>query len=312
MKRAGRANTLLAAAPAAALLLLPDGGGALAHGPMPLTPDRAWSSWTSWSLAPEVVLPLLLVGWLYGRGLAALWSRAGALRGVGPWQVASFAAGWVALAVALVSPLDGMAGALASAHMVQHMILLVVAPPLLLLGNPAVPMLWALPASWRGALGRLPRRGPLALAWDGLSRPMVAAALYGAAIWIWHLPGPYQAALASPALHAFEHATLLVAGLIYWHRLIAPLRRSEFGHGGATISVVLSMIHTGLLGALLTFARRPWYPAYAPWPEAWGLTLLEDQQLAGLIMWVPMNLLYLIAALALMAHWLRLAERQPR
>jgi putative membrane protein len=194
--------------------------------------------------------------------------------------------------------------------MVQHMILLVVAPPLLLLGNPKVPLLWALPEDRRGPVGRFfSHRAAPALLWRWLSQPMVAGALFGAAIWLWHVPVLYEAALASGAVHTLEHATLFGAGLLYWHRLMAPVRESEVGHGGAALSALIAMMHTSLLGALMTFARQPWYPAYDPWPELWGLTPLEDQQLAGLIMWVPMSFIFLIAALSLMAHWLRLAAR---
>lgn len=267
--------------------------------------------WSSWSLAPEVVLPLLLVLTLYGGGLMAsqAWPDRPAVR---PWQVACFAAGWLALVVALVSPLCRMAATLASAHMVQHVVLVAVAPPLLMLGAPMAVMAAALPRQWHDALVGRARRLPANVTGRRLGSPLSAAALYGAAIWLWHVPLFYQAALLSEALHLLQYAVLIATGLLYWRALIATATRDPEGHGGAIVASVVTTIHTGLLGALLTFAPAPWYPLIAARAATWGLTPLQDQQLAGLIMWVPMGFIYLISSVCLAAVWLKAIERSGK
>jgi putative membrane protein len=247
--------------------------------------------WASWSFAFEVVLPLLLVPVLYALGLVALRRRAG-VEAVRPWQIACFSAGWLALVIALVSPLCRMAATLAAAHMVQHVILVAVAPPLLVLGTASI-------------FGSVPR---------GLGRwlatPMVASLIYGVAIWFWHAPLPYQAALLSEGFHLLMYATLIGAALLFWRSLIAATWLEPDRYGGAVLSALATTIHTGLLGALLTFAPAPWYPLLETRAASWGLSALEDQQLAGLIMWVPMGSIYLVGSVALMAAWLGAIERR--
>ena len=264
--------------------------------------------WASWSFAPEVVLPLLLVLGLYARGLVALrWPETGPVRS---WQAACFAAGWLALVVALISPLCRMAATLVSAHMVQHVILVAIAPPLLVLAAPMAPLVHGLPRRWREIVAHWGEVRPVRLARGRLGAPMIAGLLYGAAIWLWHLPLLYQAALLSEALHLLMYALLVAAGILFWRSLIASARQEPGGHGGAIVSALATTIHTGLLGALLTFAPTPWYPLLAQRAAGWGLTALEDQQLAGLVMWVPMGSIYLVSSVCLMAAWLCALERR--
>jgi cytochrome c oxidase assembly factor CtaG len=264
--------------------------------------------WTSWSLAPEVVLPLLLVLGLYGRGLMTL--RRSGTSGVRPWQAICFAAGWLTLVVALVSPLCRMAAALASAHMVQHVILVAIAPPLLVLAAPMAALVHGLPRRWRAALASGVDARLVQITRRSLGAPITAGLLYGAAIWLWHSPLLYQAALLGAGLHLLMYAVLIAAGLLFWRPLVATAWPESGGHGGAMLSALATTIHTGLLGALLTFAPVPWYPLLTPRVAAWGLSALEDQQLAGLIMWVPMGLIYVVSSVCLMAAWLSVIERR--
>jgi cytochrome c oxidase assembly factor CtaG len=223
-------------------------------------------------------------------GLTAL-RRRSEIQAVRPCQITYFAAGWLALVVALVSPLCRMAATLAAAHMVQHVILVAVAPPLLVLGTATI-------------LSGVPRgRG------RSFATPLVAGLLYGAAIWFWHAPLPYQAALLSESVHLLMYATLVGAALLFWRSLIATTWLERDRCGGAVLSALATTIHTGLLGALLTFAPTPWYPLLAQRSVSWGLTPLEDQQLAGLTMWVPMGSIYLVGSVGLMAAWLSAIER---
>jgi cytochrome c oxidase assembly factor CtaG len=216
----------------------------------------------------------------------------------------------VLLALALVSPIHALGGALLSAHMVQHEILMVVATPLLVLGRPLVPALWAIPAGWRRALGRAARRAPVRAAWLALTRPLIAAVVHGSTIWLWHTPSLYQAGLRSAAIHTTQHIAFIVTALLFWWAVLHARRARS---GEAVLALFVTVLHTGALGALLAFSGSLWYPAYAATTGPWGLSPLEDQQLAGLIMWIPGGLAYLVAALTIVGGWLSAPrQRAPR
>jgi putative membrane protein len=276
-----------------------------AHPGEPPQPHDLWSAWPV-SLGP--VLGLALMAWLYARGYGA-WARRG--RGLG-WRAVAFAAGWLALALALVTPLDPLGHALFAAHMAQHLLLILVAAPLLVLSAPLGPLLLGLPGSAGAALGAWWRRaGGLQRAWQWLSAPAVAWGLHTLALWVWHAPGLYQSALTSDWLHGLEHFAFLGTALLFWWAVLHPRRQSGWiaGPGGA-LYVFTMALQSGLLGALITFAEQTWYPAYAATTAAWGLTPLEDQQLAGVVMWVPAGMVYLGAALGVLAHWFAVMERR--
>jgi putative membrane protein len=250
---------------------------------------------------PGVLLPLGAALVLYASGYRRLAAKAGRL--VQPLAAACFVAGWAVLAVALASPLHALGAELLAAHMVQHELVIVAAAPLLVLGRPVVPWLFALPARWRRGLGRWSRRGAVRSVWDAASRPLVAFALHATAILAWHVPVAYQATLRSDAAHALQHASFLATALVFWQALFHP--RSRARHGPAVLYLFATSLYTGGLGALLALSPTPWYPAYGAAGAAWGYTPMEDQQLAGLIMWMPGTAMYLAAALALTAAWLR-------
>ena len=293
------------AAAALAILAIP-GRIALAHEGAPPEPHDLWHAW-SW----EPTVPLALAALAYGRGVSGLWRRAGPGRGIRRWQAGAYAAGLIVLVVALVSPLDALGSALFSAHMVQHLLLVVVVAPLLVLGRPIVPLLWALPAPGPRRLGgRWQRATAARTGWALLTWPPVAWALHAAALWVWHVPGLYQAALVDGRIHVAEHASFLGTALLFWWAVVHPGRQGAVAYGASAVAVFAMAMQGGLLGALITFAPTPWYPAYAASAAAWGLTPLDDQQLAGMIMWAPAGLVYLAATLALLAAWLRASERQ--
>lgn len=282
---------------------------AYAHAGQPLAPHDLWRAWP---LEPVTMLLLAVTLWLYLRGRRAMERAAGA-RGLGEhggaarrWQGVAFAIGWLALALALLSPLHALGGALFSAHMVQHELLAVVAAPLLVLGRPIVPMLWAMPHEWRRAAGGFMRRPAPRRGWRALANPASAFAIHAAALWIWHLPRAYEGALASEPLHALQHASFLLTALLFWWSVLGA-RMPASGVGAGVLSLFGTSLHTGALGALIAFATTLWYPSYAATTGAWGLMPLADQELAGLIMWIPGGASYLIAALALVARWLRAA-----
>jgi cytochrome c oxidase assembly factor CtaG len=228
---------------------------------------------------------------------------------VQPWEAAAFAGGWLGLFVALVSPLHRLGGVLFSAHMAQHELLMAIAAPLLVLGRPLVAFLWAIPISWRRAAGAWAGIPPVNVTWAFLTLPLVAWTLHAIAIWLWHAPALYQATLNSEAFHTLQHVSFLGTALLFWWALLQT-REGRLGRPTAMLYLFTTSVHTSLLGALLAFSSALWYPLYGSSTMAWGLTPLEDQQLAGLIMWVPAGLAYLVATLAIAASWLK--EPAPR
>jgi putative membrane protein len=301
---------------AAWALLAPDVG---AHGGAHHESDRPaeagprnWHELArDWPFEPLVVIPLALSAWLYGRGVRRLWREAGCGRGVRRWEAASFAGGWLALAVSLASPLHPWGNALFAAHMTQHELLMLVAAPLLVLGKPVVASLKALPRSWVQALLRWTRPAGVQAAWAFVTNPLVAWAFHAIILWTWHAPVLFRAALQSEFVHALQHLSFLLSALLFWWAILHR-GRGAMGYGAAVLYLFTTAVHSGLLGALLTLAGVVWYPEYLGTTQSWGLTPLEDQQLGGLIMWVPACSLYIVAGLALFAGWLRAAGERAR
>jgi putative membrane protein len=192
--------------------------------------------------------------------------------------------------------------------MTQHEVLMVAAAPLLVLGRPVVAFLWAVPKSWARALGDAAKAAWFRRAWRGLTNPLAAWAIHAAALWVWHVPAMFQATLTSDFVHTLQHVSFLGSALLFWWALVhGP--RGLMGYGAAVLYLFTTSVHSGVLGAFLAFTGRVLYPAYSRTAAEWGLTPLEDQQLGGLIMWVPAGLVYVIAGLALLAGWMRESER---
>ncbi|HKY04347.1 MAG TPA: cytochrome c oxidase assembly protein [Blastocatellia bacterium] len=265
--------------------------------------------WTTWGWEPVVVTCLALSGVLYATGLRRLWRAAAPGVGIRKWETAAFAGGWIALFIGLVSPLHPLGRVLFSAHMTQHEILMLVAAPLLVLGRPLIPFLWALPAGWRPKAGALGKVGWFQKLWRAITNPLAAWAIHAVALWIWHAPALFQATIDDEIIHTLQHLSFLVSALLFWWAVIHR-SRGLAGYGAAVLYMFTTSVHSGLLGALITFASTIWYPAYAETTASWGLTPLEDQQLGGLIMWVPAGVVYIVAGLALFAGWLQEAERR--
>ena len=268
----------------------------------------AGPGWT-WSAEPLVLVPLLAVSLLYALGLARLWRRAGIGRGVPPWRAGACLLGLGTLFAALVSPLDAAAEESFALHMTQHMLLIVVAATLLAFGNVGVVLLSALPAALRVPFGRTFALGPLRRLRALMFAVPVATAAHGVVVWLWHAPGPYEAALADPLVHYLEHLTMFGTAVLFWWSVVSSGRRLPLGYGAGIAALFLTMLHTGLLGILITLAPAPLYPSYAavPWTT---LDPLEDQQIAGIVMLLPGGLIYLGAGLALLAAWLDAAGRR--
>jgi len=265
--------------------------------------------WKSWAWEPAVVISLILTAWLYFFGLSRLWKATGTDRGVHKWEAWSYAAGWLALFIALVSPLHSWGQVLFSAHMTQHEVLMLVSAPLLVLGRPIVPFLHALPLTWARRATGLSRSNLWQAIWRFLTIPFIAWLLHAIVLWVWHIPSLFDATLQSQSIHAIQHISFLFSALLFWWALFRA-KNSAFNYGLGVLYLFTTALHSGLLGALLTFAPTSWYPAYANLTESWGLTPLQDQQLGGLIMWIPSGVVYIVAGLAVFAAWLSESEKR--
>jgi cytochrome c oxidase assembly factor CtaG len=257
-----------------------------------------------WDADPLILVPLLLAGLLYAVGIGRLWRRAGIGHGIAVGKVGMFAAGWLLLLIALSSPLHELADRLFAAHMVEHEILMAAAAPFLVPSRPLPAYLWSLPRSLRAAIAT--STPSLAAVWRVLAIPVVATVVHGSAIWLWHVPIVFAAAVDNRPVHLLQHASFLGTALLFWW---AMFRRRERGYGGAVGHLFATSMHTGLLGALLVLSPRAWFTAAG----GLGFTPLEDQQLGGLIMWVPGCMVYAGVALVLAGKWiLASGARQPQ
>jgi putative membrane protein len=264
------------------------------------------SDGSGWSVALALLLAASAV--LYAAGARRLWRRAGVYRGIDRAQASRFVLGWLVLAAALLSPIDAYADRSFALHMLQHELLMLVAAPLLVLARPLEAWTWALAPAPRRVAASIARARAARRAWRVVTGQAGAWCLHAAALWIWHVPVLFMAAVASVSLHVLQHACFFASALLFWWSVLRA--RAAAQSAGAMASVVTTMLHTSALGALLTLAA---HPLYLPAEQATvlGLSALEDQQLGGLIMWVPGSLAYLAAGLLIAARWLAPA-RVPR
>jgi putative membrane protein len=293
-------------AAAGLVLLAAVAGAAMAHD-VADAPGTAAAA--AWPFEPWLLACLALSAALYARGVGRLWRHAGTGRGVTPARVAAFAGGWLVLGLAVATPLDPLGNRLFLAHMVQHELLMIVAAPLLVLGRPLAVWAWALPIGGRRTLGGFFRRPGWRVPWRLATGALGAWLLHALALWLWHVPALFEAALANEAVHALQHSSFLLTALLFWWSVLGARTRSA--RGVAVLSLFTTMVHTGALGALLTLSPVAWYPSYAASAPAFGLDALEDQQLGGLVMWVPAGLVYVVCGLVLAALW-RAGPGRPR
>jgi putative membrane protein len=273
------------------------------HASVPIT-----SRW--WLLG---VLPMVAGGaWLYVRGTRSIWAQLGQ-RVIGRLQLAAWLAALAALAVAVAPPLDRLAGELFSVHMLQHLLLTLVAAPLLALAAPGLPLLRGLPDGLRRRATRVhARAGRLRRMTRHAAWPVGVVLVHLLVVWTWHLPAAYEAALRRPDVHALEHASLLATAALVWWTVLACARRAAFGHGTAIAVLAATGLGHGALGALLTFAPVPLYQAYVATAAARGTAPLADQQLAGTFMWLPAKAVHAAAIAVLAVLWIAAVERRSR
>jgi putative membrane protein len=259
---------------------------------------------TRWDIPWIVTSTLALCSLIYLRGWARIRHTRPGQFGVG--RLAVFLAGIVALFVAVASPLDTFSESLLFMHMAQHFVLMSVAPPLIVLGAPIVPMLRGLPR-WmiRGLLRPLFVSHGFSAAGRFLARLRVAWLAMNAAYIGWHIPGPYEFALASENWHNFEHACFFFTNLMFWWPIIRPWPSRPLQSRWIVIPylVLADIVNTGV-SAFLCFAGRLLYPSYDAIPRPFGLSALNDQAAAGAFMWVCGSMVYLIPAVVVVAQLL--------
>jgi cytochrome c oxidase assembly factor CtaG len=228
-------------------------------------------------------------------------------------SLAFYSAGMVVLAVALASPLTTLDDRLLTAHMVQHLVLLMIAPPLLLLGAPQIPMVRAIPPALAkktvGLIAKSRRGRPL---FNRLTHPVSGLMVFSTVMLGWHLPAPFQAALCSDDWHMVEHGCMLTAGLLFWYPVIRPWPAAEQWSRWALVPYLL--VGDGVnsvLAAFMVFSGRLLYPSYARLPRLGGISAINDQILAGAVMWVPGSILFVVIAIAIVigALWPRALTR---
>jgi putative membrane protein len=248
---------------------------------------------------------LILIAGLYLAGSVRLNARGGR-RPV--FEPVAFGVGWAALLAAVWPSFDAAAITRFSAHMAQHELMMLVGAPLVMAGRPLSTCLWALPATWRHRVSMPLQRRQVVGVTRALTAPVVGWALHGSAIWMWHAPALYELAIRHEGAHALQHAMFVGTSMLFWWGLLYG-RNGRAGYGAAVFYVFTTAVHTGILGALITFTQVPWYPVYA---NLSGMGALGDQQVAGLVMWIPAGVLLTIMGLALFAAWLGEADRRSR
>ncbi|HLJ69505.1 MAG TPA: cytochrome c oxidase assembly protein [Chloroflexota bacterium] len=273
----------------------------------------------NWTFEPSVVAGALILAVLYWRGRQPLTVvRAGRASPITGWNAAAFYAGLAVVVVALESPIDSLSASLFSFHMVQHLLLIMVAAPLLLLGDPGVTLLRGTPlAARRAVLGFAARRIPLhglGRAFSWLRRPETVFIVFLADLYLWHWSWLFNLTLQNASVHLLEHLCFLVTALLFWSQVIDQrVLHPRLPYIMRAVYVLITAFASNVLAMYLVFTPKPLYPVYAHLASRpYGMTALGDQQIAGAIMWVPVLFLFGGAFAILLYKALSQDERQTR
>jgi cytochrome c oxidase assembly factor CtaG/ferredoxin len=266
----------------------------------------------SWSIDPKVALGLIVSAILYLRGWRVL-HRINPAR-FPTWRLGAFLGGLAALWVAIASPLDTFSGLLLSAHMVQHLMLMSVAPPLILLGAPLLPVLRGLPRKFaHDGVGPFLSWPALRRFGDALTHPVVCWLAMAVSLCAWHVPAGFELALRSPAWHKVEHACFFGTSLLFWWPVVRPFpSRPHWPLGTVPIYLLAADLLNTALCAVLTFSDKVLYASYTNVPRLFGTTALSDQVAAGVIMWVPGSLVFLVPATVIAIRFLSPSQTLAR
>jgi cytochrome c oxidase assembly factor CtaG len=274
-----------------------------------------WSVLADWTLEPTVIIGLAVAALLYGRGV--IYSRQhGQATRLHWWHVLAFYGGLLVIFIALESALDDYAEQLLWAHMIQHELLMMVAPLLLLLGMPTLPLWRAVPLAARRSslqwlMQRRDTRRVIHMIGRVFSAPAVCWGIFIVIIYVWHLPALYDAALGNTTIHAFQHLCFIWAGLFFWSQVI-PWRpgRPRLSYPRRAAYLILGGLASNLLDTVFMFSTGVIYPYYAALPrEPGAITVLEDQHIAGAIMSVSGTVIMTVMVLVMIGLWLQATER---
>lgn len=256
-----------------------------------------------WTLDPVLIVPLGLALLVYCVGWLRLTGRASSR----PRGTVLFISGWLVLTLALVSPLHAGGERSFTLHMIEHELIMLVATLLLAASSSGGVMAWGLARPLRQSLSRSWKL-PLQSLWKRLTEPVTATALQAVVMWMWHAPSLFDRALESSGWHIAQHASFFLSSLIFWWAMLHPRGRGA-GYGTSAACLFATSLIGGALGALMSFSASPWYSDYAAMGMSGiGLDPVDDQRLAGLIMWIPGGLVHGVAAIALFYKWLKFSE----
>ncbi len=252
---------------------------------------------TQWNWEPSILIGTVLITGFYLYAIGPLRKRYYPDEPVKTGQTVSFLLGMLFMFLSLVSPLDELGDSyLFSAHMVQHLVLTVVGPPLLVIGTPG----WFIKPLVRNKIAFRVAKA--------LTYPAVAFVLYNVDFWLWHAPPLYNATLENQNIHILEHLTFIVFGILNWWPIFSQSKDlPRLSIGGQVLYLFLSGMPSVLLGAGLTFSP-PLYAPYIAAPRVWGISAATDQQLGGLIMWVPVSISYIVVMSVLFIRWMQQQE----
>lgn len=281
--------------------------------------DVAFTFWNLWTFDPLTVAGLSVLFALYTRGL---WLSKGRSGNLFPWwRPTLFYIGWLALLAGAISPIDGLSGDLFFMHMTQHMLLMMVGPPLILLGAPVVPVLRGLPdvVRYKLAIPLLQMRRVRKALFIVVS-PLIAWLFFVFTLWIWHVPSVYNDTIQNEALHLLQHSMFIGAAVFFWWSVIDPVPlRPRMPYGLRLLFLFLATAQNIALGAIITFSPDVLYTYYETVPRIWGVSVADDQTIAGLILWIPGAMMYFTALAAIFlvllkkddARMRRLEGREP-
>lgn len=264
----------------------------------------------SWEWDPTIIIGVVVAAALYARGWRRLRGRGHGGRWLKPWRVWMFYLGLGAIVLALLSPIGTYDTLLFSMHMTQHLLLIIVAAPLIWLGAPLLPVLWAFPREARRSVGSIfHHEHPLNRVFTFLTRAPVALTLYVVNLVVWHVPALYDLAQGRTVVHDLEHAFFLGTALLFWWPVIHPTGgKRRLGYGAAILYLFPAKVAGFVVGAALTLTSEPIYQTYIQAPRLFGFTALDDQQLGGLLMWVWGGLIFFVPILFLVVAWMREEE----
>lgn len=266
----------------------------------------------SWSFRLDVMLSLIILASLQILGWRRL-RRRGGRRFANGWRLASYLSGLVLLGIALQSPLDVLGNQLFLVHMLQHMVIMMFAAPLLVLANPFATFLWALPGQWRKKVGGwFQPNHPLYRTLATLTGPGVVWMIFVGVYIGWHDPNAYNLALRNEFVHDIEHVTFFAVSMLFWWRVIGAgpqigKRMSLLMRAAFAVSAVPPNM---LVGVAIAFADQPIYTYYTGVPRLYGISVMDDQTWSGLIMWIPGSMMFILAAIVLIGVLLN-SDKRP-